>query len=257
MLCTTSRYPTIPDTHIRYTVDRRRFPLPCCLAPTQHPSPFLHLLATPRLPRPIILNFFPHLPPPRLVLTTHPLAPIVVERPRLPEPAAAGGLSAGVTGRAAVPQGAVSLADYRRRAFRSAADGGVLAGVRVLFAGVQAAPAAAVHGVHLRLGQFHHGAAPRAPRVRKRGGCRRRVSFVGLGVFCFVSVSVLACVFLCFANERDYIVFSFTASPMMCMYIVQNDGTTIILKYCSTWRGVYRRSLKRNEIKCQRGLNPL
>lgn len=73
-------------------------------------------------------------------------------------------------------QGLVRPADRRRGSVRPAADGGVLAGVRVLPAGLQAVAAAAILRVHLRLGQLRHGAPPHTPRVRGRCARWGRVS---------------------------------------------------------------------------------
>lgn len=95
------------------------------------------------------------------------------------EPAAPGGLSA-VARRQAVPQSSVRAADPRGGALGSSADGGVVAGVRVLPAGVPAVSAAAVLRVHLRVGQLRDG-SPAPPRGVRRG-CGRwpRVSFFSL-----------------------------------------------------------------------------
>lgn len=92
-----------------------------------------------------------------------------------------------------MPPGAVRPADRGGGASRAGADGGVVAGVRVLPARVQDAPAAALRELHLRLGQPGDGAASPSLRLRGRCACRRRVSFFLL--FCFSAVLLLCCVY--------------------------------------------------------------
>lgn len=172
--------PTLQNRHDKRHKKSRP---PCRRAPKTSSPPLLECPCPPRFQQPMPSNSSLSSSSPPLTIgppALPPPAPLVVECQRLPEPAAAGGHRP-VDGRSAVSPGAVRPADSGRGAVRPPADGGVVAGVRVLPTGVQAAPGAALHGMHLRLGQLHHGAPPRAHRVRERGGSRHRVSCVLVG----------------------------------------------------------------------------